>query len=295
MAASREPGARVSLALAIVLASALLVGLLIGCVGIGGVLLPPALVYAGGLDPHLAAATSMWAFLFTGAAGTLSYAKRRSIDWRMAACLGAGAVPAAVLGARANAALPDGALLILLAALMVVAGADALLRPAAAERPRPFGMPALVAVGAAIGFGSALTGTGGPVLLVPLLLFLRVPVLAAVGASQAVQLPVAASSTVGYALFGRVDFVLGSALGLVAVVGTVVGSRIAHAAPATVLRRIVAVSLVSAGLLIGARAAGGPPPDADTSVPATTAGATAVTATISQQTVVRAQKGREVR
>ena len=44
---------------AALLVAALLVGMLIGCVGIGGVLLPPALVYLGGLGFHLAAATSM--------------------------------------------------------------------------------------------------------------------------------------------------------------------------------------------------------------------------------------------
>jgi uncharacterized membrane protein YfcA len=66
----------VTLALASMLVSALLVGLLIGCVGIGGVLLPPALVYLGGLDFHLATATSVWAFLFCGVAGTLSSLSR---------------------------------------------------------------------------------------------------------------------------------------------------------------------------------------------------------------------------
>ena len=54
------------------LVAALLVGVLIGWVGIGGVLMTPALVYVGGLGFHLAAATSMWAFLFAGTAGTLS-------------------------------------------------------------------------------------------------------------------------------------------------------------------------------------------------------------------------------
>jgi Sulfite exporter TauE/SafE len=56
------------------LAAALLVGVLIGCVGVGGVLLPPALVYLGGLGFHAAAATSTWAFLFCGAAGIESQA-----------------------------------------------------------------------------------------------------------------------------------------------------------------------------------------------------------------------------
>src|SRR5919107_963833 len=149
--------------------SALLVGLLIGGVGIGGVLLPPALVYVGGLDFHLATATSVWAFLFCGVAGTLSYSKRRSFDWRMAAWLGAGVVPTAVGGGWANVALPEGALMGLPATLMVVTGAEALLRSPVVEQEeaRRFGAPTLLAVGAFVGFGSALTGTGGGALSLP--------------------------------------------------------------------------------------------------------------------------------
>ena len=247
-----------TLTLASMLVAALLVGLLIGCVGIGGVLLTPSLVYLGGLGFHLAAATSMWAFLFAGAAGTSIYAKHGSIDWRMAAWLGAGVVPAALAGAGANVALPEGALMALLALLMVATGADALLRGEGGEQEaRRFGVAALLAVGALVGFGSALTGTGGAVLLVPVLLLLRAPVLASVGAAQAVSLPVAAFSTAGYVLYGSVDFVLGTALGLIAAVGVVVGARIAHAAPAAALRRVVATALLCAGLLIAAHTAWG--------------------------------------
>jgi uncharacterized membrane protein YfcA len=241
----------VTLSLASMLVSALLVGVLIGCVGIGGVLLPPALVYLGGLDFHLATATSVWAFLFCGAAGTLIYSSRRNVDWRMVVWLGVGVVPTALVGAWANVALPEGTLKALLAVLMVVTGADTLLRnPTVAEHARYFKAPTLLAVGAFVGFGSALTGTGGPVLLVPILLLLRTPVLAAVGAGQVVSLPVAAFSTAGYVLYGSVDFVLGTTLGLVAVVGVVVGARIAHAVRAAALRRVVATTLLSMGLLI---------------------------------------------
>ncbi|CAA9464245.1 MAG: hypothetical protein AVDCRST_MAG02-2868 [uncultured Rubrobacteraceae bacterium] len=51
--------------LVLMLVAALVVGMLIGCVGIGGVLLTPTLVYVGGLGFHLAAATSMWALAFS--------------------------------------------------------------------------------------------------------------------------------------------------------------------------------------------------------------------------------------
>lgn len=243
-----------TLALASILFSALLVGVLIGCVGIGGVLLPPALVYLGGLDFHLAAATSMWAFLFCGAAGTLTYSSSRSVDWRMVAWLGVSVVPTALVGAWANVALPESVLLALLAVLMVVTGADTLLRsPPVVEHARYFEVSTLLAVGAFVGFGSALTGTGGSVLLVPILLLLRAPMLATVGAAQAVALPVAAFSTVGYVLYGSVDFLLGTMLGLVAVVGVVLGARIAHAAQVATLRRLVAIALLCTGLLIVVR------------------------------------------
>ena len=121
------------------------------------------------------------------------------------------------------------------------------------QEARRFGVPTLLAVGALVGFGSALTGTGGAVLLVPILLLLGAPVLASVGAAQAVALPVVVFSTAGYVLYGSVDFVLGTAVGLVAAVGVVVGARIAHAAPAAVLLRVVATALVCAGLLIVAQ------------------------------------------
>jgi uncharacterized membrane protein YfcA len=177
----------------------------------------------------------------------------------MAAWLGAGVVPAAFLGARANAALPEALLMTLLAVLMVLTGSDALLRGSRSSGGggRRLGAPALLAIGAFVGFGSALTGTGGAVLLVPVLLLLQVPVLAAVGAAQAVALPIAAFSTAGFLLYGSVDFALGTAAGLVGAAGVVAGARIAHAAPAATLRRVVATALLCAGLLIAAQMAWG--------------------------------------
>ena len=53
---------------------AVVVGVLIGMVGVGGVLLPPGLVALGDLTANEATATSTWAFLFTGVVGTVAYA-----------------------------------------------------------------------------------------------------------------------------------------------------------------------------------------------------------------------------
>jgi uncharacterized membrane protein YfcA len=94
---------------------------------------------------------------------------------------------------------------------------------------------------------------------VPILLHLRTPVLVAVGAAHVVSLPVVAFPTADYLLYGSVDFFLGTTMGLVAVMGMVVGARIAHAAPAATLRRVVATALLCRELLIAAQTEGGAP------------------------------------
>ena len=242
-----------TLALVLMLISALLVGVLAGYVGIGGILLPPALVYVGGLDFHLAAATSMWAFLFAGAGGTFIYLRHRNVDWRMVAWLGAGIVPTALAGAWANVALPESVPMAVLALLIVATGTVTVFRSTVVEHLRHFKAPTLLAVGAFVGFGSALTGTGGPVLLVPILLLLRTPVRVAVGAGMAVSLVVTASSTAGYVYYGSVDFVLGTMWGLTLVVGVLASALTAHAVRVATLQRIVAAALLCIGLLIAAQ------------------------------------------
>jgi uncharacterized protein len=234
-------------------ALAAVVGLLIGMAGVGGVLLPPGLVAAGGLSPHEATATSTWAFLFTGVIGTLAYAWRGVVPWAMLARLCLGVVPAAFLGARANALLPAPVIVLALAALTLSVGVHQLWSRGGRGGDRELGTTALVAIGAAVGFGSALTGTGGPVLLVPILLVIGVAPLRAVAVSQVAQLPVAASGSLGYLQAGLTDVRLGTVLGIVAAVGTALGAVVATRIPVELLRRIVALACIAAGAFLVVR------------------------------------------
>ena len=104
----------------------LLVGTLIGCIGIGGVLLVPSLVYIGGIDVHVAIATCMFSYLFSGAVGAVEFARRRSIRWSMCGWLFAGAMPGAYLGALGLALVPGKALELLVIGLMLFVGASSL-------------------------------------------------------------------------------------------------------------------------------------------------------------------------
>lgn len=239
----------------VVIVLAVVVGVLVGMVGVGGVLLPPGLVALSDMTAHEATATSTFAFLFTGVVGTIVYAWRGVVPWDMCARLAIGVLPAAFAGALVNATLPSSVVLLGLAALTLFVGVHQL-RPRTTHGGRPeLGTAALVGIGALVGFGSALTGTGGPVLLVPILLTLGVAPLKAVAVSQAVQLPVVVSGSVGYLQTGLVDVRLGTALGGLTAVGVVVGAVVATRIHGEGLRRIVAVACVAAGVFLVVRVA----------------------------------------
>ena len=108
----------------------------------------------------------------------------------------------------------------------------------------------LVLIGVGVGFGSALTGTGGPVLLVPTLLLFGFMSLSAVGISQVIQIPIAVMATIGFMLFGQIDFLLGLTLGIVQAVGVIIGGTIAHALPQARLRQVIAITLIWVGIFM---------------------------------------------
>jgi uncharacterized membrane protein YfcA len=229
----------------------LITGTLIGTVGIGGILLSPLLTYLLGIELHLAMASSSFSFLFTGVIGTVSYAKRGSISWEMVKWLSLGIIPATILGAKINTILSTNLLTIVLAVLIILSGFNVLYKPPpAGSADQQLSRPGLVLLGLGVGFGSALTGTGGPVLLVPLLVFMKFSPLAAIGVSQAIQLPVAAFATLGFFLYGQIDMMLGISLGLIQAIGVALGAKIAHNLPFEKLRQLVALALIGVGGLM---------------------------------------------
>lgn len=230
----------------------LLAGLMIGVVGIGGVVLVPALVYFGGIPIHVAIAAAMMSYVVTGLIGTLVYACENSIRWGTAWWLCASAMPAALAGALAAGRASSLLLEILIGLLTAASGIHALLVSSAGDsaHSNAISRPALGFIGAVTGFGSALSGTGGPLILIPILIWLDVPVLTAIGLSQAIQLPIALLATAGNFFSGNLDLTLGVLLAAGLAIGTFVGARIAHAVPRAALRRAVAMVLVVVGASI---------------------------------------------
>jgi uncharacterized membrane protein YfcA len=239
-------------------AIALAVGFFIGTVGVGGVLLIPALVWLGGLPIHQAAATALCSFLLTGLAGTWLFQRRGSIDWNITWPVLAGALMSSYLGARVNAMVNAHALTLIIALIIVFAGAYILVPSQRAPAGYRDGRSRrqkllLLLVGALAGFGSGLSGAGGPVFSVPMMLALGFVPLAVIGASQVLQIVAALFGTLGNLRFGALDFFVAAWITLFELMGVLLGARAAHAASVTVLRRTAAGLCVLTGLLMLAR------------------------------------------
>lgn len=234
-------------------AVALLVGTLIGAVGIGGVLLVPALIAFGGLGPHAAAATALATFGFTGLLGTWLFQRRGSIDWRKTAIVCAAAVAFSALGAVAAKGISPVALTRVIAGLIVFAGCYVFLpQPvqAAPARTLLHERWLLAFVGAAAGFGSGLSGAGGPLFSVPLMLMLGFAPLMAVGTSQALQIVSSAAGTAANLPYGVIDGRLVLLVTGFELAGVLAGVKLAHVASTGQLKRGAALLCLVTGTVL---------------------------------------------
>jgi uncharacterized membrane protein YfcA len=234
------------------------VGTLIGAVGIGGVLLIPALAAFAALPIHAAMATSLFTFIFTGIVGTLMFQRRGSIDWRVTRPVLLGALPCAFAGAWGNSVAHPATLALILASIIIFAGVYTLAAWHGLRRPAFDGRQQaqqllLLGVGAVAGFGSGMTGVGGPVLSVPLMVWCGFPLLTSIGASQVIQIVAAASGTAGNLKYGTVNFSIAAAIMLLLIPGVLLGVRIAHAVNPNLLRKFVALLCIVVGVVLIAR------------------------------------------
>ena len=235
--------------------AAVLIGSLIGSVGIGGVLLVPWLTAIIGFGVRDAVAIAMASYIATGIVAILQ--SRFSEEWEAIWPywpLVVATLPGAFLGGLAIATIPEAVALAVLAVFLVLTGSWTLLRdrlPSAntGSAAKPGWIAGIVA-----GLGSAVTGTGGPAVLIPILLWRSVPLLAAVALGQIVQLPIALAATGGNVASGPVDFLTAALIGAALVPGVVFGRWAAKRVPLGFLSRLVAVLLILTGVMMALRA-----------------------------------------
>ena len=233
-----------------IIATGVLSGFLIGSAGIGGVIIVPALTYLIGIDIQFAIAMALMGFILTGIVGTIQYQRRGSIQWRPASVLAVAAVPAAILGSLFVQNVSPLLLKCLIGGFAAASGLQAVLSGELGEKVSSETLSSLrlATIGAFTSFFSALSGTGGPLLLVPILMWERQQLLGAIGLSQVIQLPISIVATLTNLVMGTVDVYLGTILAVSLSVGCWFGAFVAHRVEVTILRFCVSCLLILVGL-----------------------------------------------
>nr|WP_090343285.1 sulfite exporter TauE/SafE family protein [Mycolicibacterium malmesburyense]CRL74217.1 permease [Mycolicibacterium malmesburyense] len=182
------------MALAAGLGLGALIGVLLGLLGGGGsILAVPALVYGMGFGIEQAIPISLVVVAAASAVGVLPKIRAKQVRWRMAAIFAAAGVPATIVGSVIGRHLPESALLIGFAVVMVVAGIRMLadqenigtaceVRSGQVDWRRC--APRSIGAGLLVGLLTGLFGVGGGFLIIPaLVVVLGVEMSTAIGTS----------------------------------------------------------------------------------------------------------------
>jgi uncharacterized membrane protein YfcA len=213
----------------------------------------------------IAFGTSLLVILPTAISGSWGHNKKKAVRWKIALTLGSCALVGALVGATLAAHLPGEILetgfggLVLAVAIWMGLGIMPKLRREDKEPRENFGLVA--ACGFPIGMVTGLTGLGGGVLIVPVLvLALNSPMHIAVGTSVASIILASLGGIVGYIVnglgvpdllpysLGYVNLPIWLCLAVTSIPMAQLGVRAAHALPAKPLRYIFIAFMVYAGL-----------------------------------------------
>lgn len=257
------------LTLAIIAAANMAVGGCIGICGIAGFLLP--MLYTGGLgfDVTYALALSFLAFLVSGIIGSFNYYKAGNLEVRMSLKLGIGSLIGAIAGVFLQSMIEKSTAKTILYLVVLFSGASILIRMWNEKRkadsvsakkvisdgknsassnpshPKSIAdhMGFLIFLGITTGAICSLSGAGGPVLVMPLLVACGVSARIAVGVALFDSVFIAIPACIGY--LSRITWT--EVLGLLVLIvlthgiGVWLGSRFAGKVPVQGLKIFVAV------------------------------------------------------
>ena len=257
------------LTLAIIAAANMAVGGCIGICGIAGFLLP--MLYTGGLgfDVTYALALSFLAFLVSGIIGSFNYYKAGNLEVRMSLKLGIGSLIGAIAGVFLQSMIEKSTAKTILYLVVLFSGASILVRMWNEKRkadsvsakkvisdgkksassnpshPKSIAdhMGFLIFLGITTGAICSLSGAGGPVLVMPLLVACGVSARIAVGVALFDSVFIAIPACIGY--LSRITWT--EILGLLVLIvlthgiGVWLGSRFAGKVPVQGLKIFVAV------------------------------------------------------
>lgn len=244
--------------LALTVAGAVLIGVSLGLLGGGGsILAVPLLVYVADLPAKEAIATSLLVVGATSAVGVLPHARAHRVRWRTGLVFGLAGMAGAYAGGRLAEFVPASVLLTAFALMMLATAATMIRgrRPAeGGPTPHELPVPRVILDGVVVGLVTGLVGAGGGFLVVPALALLGgLPMPVAVGTSLVVIAMKSFAGLAGYLSSVRIDWGLAAAVTAAAIVGSLLGGRLAGRVPADVLRKAFGWFVVVMGVFVLAR------------------------------------------
>ena len=231
------------------------VGAFSGAFGVGGgIILVPVLVLLLHMQQKNAQATSLVTVTFAAIAGLSTYALADFVAWIPAAFVLIGGLTGSLLGSSVVKRTPDYRLQLGFG-LLLVAVAVRLLWPTQSlevtdlSTITPTIALAFIASGVAMGVLSALSGIGGGIILIPIVvtLFGFSQQLAA-GTSLAVMAPIALLGAWRQSRTGATDWLMGVRFGLSSIPGAVLGAAVAVAVSGVLVKTVFALVLVVVGI-----------------------------------------------
>lgn len=242
------------------------VGAIVGMTGVGGgSLMTPLLLSVFKLNPAVAIGTDLWFAAITKTAGSVSHHQAGHVEWRITRLLLAGSIPATLatvalmhftgLTKGWASALTFSLGIALLLTAVTVAFKQIWIKVAHwLERWVDDGnRPALtVACGGVLGVLVSLSSIGAGAIGATLILLLypKLPSHRIVGTDIAHAVPLTLVAGIGYATLGHVNWELLGSLLIGSIPGIWLGAQLTRKMPERLVRTLLCLSLVAAGLKV---------------------------------------------
>ena len=242
------------------------IGAIVGMTGVGGgSLMTPLLISVFKLNPAVAIGTDLWFAAVTKSGGAWAHHRHGHVDYRITGLMLAGSIPAALatIGLMHFTGVTKGwahALtfslgIALLVTAVVVAYRQAwqalglrLERWLPERRKAALTVVAGVLLGVLVSLSSIGAGALGATLI--LLLYPRLPAQRLVGTDIAHAVPLTLVAGLGHATLGHVDWALLVYLLVGSLPGIWIGAQLTKTMPERIVRALLCVSLVTAGLKV---------------------------------------------
>ena len=230
-------------------AANLVVGALVGLCGVAGFLLPMFYTASLGMSISEGLALSFAAFIVSGVLGALNYQKAGNLDVKFGLKLSIGSLLGAVAGVKLNLLIPEEKVQMLLYLVVLLSGISILLRKDKERTSdgKGFSIEEKLLLTLALGFVTgvicSMSGAGGPVLVMPLLVVFGIPIRTAVGVALFNSIFIGFPAVIGY--LGQCDLMKILPILLAALVthgiGVFYGSKNASRINQEILKKGIAV------------------------------------------------------